>query len=83
MGRSQAPAPRSKKMGESARPGIKKSAISEPSKDYAASVYKMIKEEQQQARVQTIFYKLRAEGYGPNEAAVLALERARGGDEEM
>ena len=76
-----APAPRSKKLGllgERARAGIKKSDISEPSKGYATSVYKMIMEEEQQARVQTIFYELRAEGYDPNEAAALAFERARG-----
>ena len=40
------------------------------------------KAQRQQAYVQNIFYELRAEGYEANEAAVLALERARGGDEE-
>ena len=35
------------------------------------------KAQRQQAYVQNIFYELRAEGHDPNEAAVLALERAR------
>ena len=67
---------------ESARPGIKKSGISESSKDYATSIYKLIKEEEQQARVQTIFYELRAAGYGPNEAAAMAIDRAIGGGQQ-
>ena len=65
-----------------ARAGIKKN-VTEQSTGYTASIYKEIKKDEQQARVQNIFYELRAEGYDANEAAVLALERARGGDEEM
>ena len=64
-----------------ARAGIKKN-VTEQSTGYTASIYKEIKKDEQQARVQNIFYELRAEGYEANEAAVLALERARGGDEE-
>ena len=64
--------------------GFKNSyAMTEQSTGYTASIYKEIKKDEQQARVQNIFYELRAEGYDANEAAVLALERARGGDEEM
>ena len=63
-----------------ARAGIKKSA-SEQSTGYAASIYKEIKAQEQQARVQNIFYKLREAGHDPNEAAVMALEKAAGSEQ--
>ena len=84
VSKTPAPAPRSKKtglLGERARPGIKKD-MSAPGASYARNIYKENKKEEQQARVQNIFYELRAEGYGPNEAAAVALERASGGGQQ-
>ena len=61
----------------SARAGIKKN-VPMPNMGYAKSIFKEVKAQEQQARVQNIFYELRAAGHGPNEAAAMAIERATG-----
>ena len=79
-------APRSEKFGllsERAASSVKaisgiKKDTSQPSMDYTAIIYKEIKRQEQQARVQKMFHELRAAGHETNEAAAMAIERVAG-----
>ena len=41
-------------------------------------IYKEIKKQEQQARVQKMFYELKAAGHGTNEAAAMAIDASSG-----